>query len=212
MGFKKVFSISFLPVLLLGFLFIVLMIWKFSSKAELPVLENDEVQKSAQDGPIKENIAKVPIPNPVTMSQKTMESMSVTNIEDDAAIQEQLDHDRLQQKQIKDLRIKLEQTNLELEQEKAFAEINKLKKENRGAFNEPNVDGQNNSLEIKVDYIGGDSVKKDAILSIGGISYQVKVKSNPIANVQVVSISDSSVTLHFSAPQALTKTIDYKPE
>jgi len=27
-----------------------------------------------------------------------------------------------------------------------------------------------------------------------------------------VSISDSSVTLHFSAPQDLTKTIDYKPE
>ena len=66
--------------------------------------------------------------------------------------------------------------------------------------------------EIKVDYIGGDNVKKEAILSIGGTSYQVKEKSNPTDNIQVVSISDSSVTLHFSAPQELTKTIDYKPE
>ena len=64
--------------------------------------------------------------------------------EEDAAIQEQLDRDRQQQKQTKDLKIKLEQTNLELEQEKALAEINKLKKENTGAFNEPAVDGQNN--------------------------------------------------------------------
>ena len=117
-----------------------------------------------------------------------------------------------QQKQTKDLKIKLEQTNLELEQEKALAEINKLKKENMGAFNEPAVEGQNNLPEIKVEYIGGNSVKKEAILSIGGTSYQVKEKSSPTDNIQVVSISDSSVTLHFSAPQELTKTIDYKPE
>ena len=131
---------------------------------------------------------------------------------EDTAIQEQLDRDRRQQKQTKDLKIKLEQTNLELEQEKAIAEINKLKKENTGAFNEPTADGQNNLPEIKVDYIGGNGVKKEAILSIGGASYQVKEKSSPTANIQVVSISDSSVTLHFSAPEEMTKTIDYKPE
>ena len=131
---------------------------------------------------------------------------------EDTAIQELLDRDRRQQKQTKDLKIKLEQTNLELEQEKAIAEINKLKKENRGAFDEPALEGQKNLPEIKVDYIGGNNVKKEAILSIGGISYQVKEKSNPTADIQVVSISDSSVTLHFSAPEELTKTIDYKPE
>lgn len=132
--------------------------------------------------------------------------------QEDAAIEQQLDHDRQQQKQTKDLKIKLEQTNLELEQEKALAQINKLKRENRGIFDEPLVEGQKNLPEIKVDYIGGDSVKKEAIVSIGGTSYQVKEKSNLTAEAQVVSISDSSVTLHFSAPQDLTKTIDYKPQ
>ena len=131
---------------------------------------------------------------------------------EDTAIQQQLDRDRRQQKQTKDLKIKLEQTNLELEQEKALAEINKLKKENRGAFDESALEGQKNLPEIKLDYIGGNNVKKEAILSIGGISYQVKEKSSPAADIQVVSISDSSVTLHFSAPEELTKTIDYKPE
>ena len=101
---------------------------------------------------------------------------------------------------------------MELEQEKAVAEINKLKKENIGAFNEPSENGQNNLPDIKVEYIGGDNVKKEAILSIGSTSYQVKPNSSLTDNIQVVSISDSSVTLHFSAPQDLTKTIDYKPE
>ena len=98
----------------------------------------------------------------------TVDRSPVTANEDDAVIQKQLDRDRRQQKQTKDLKTKLEQTNLELEQEKALAELNKLKKENRGAFNGPTVDGQNELPEIKVEYIGGDSVKKEAILSIGG--------------------------------------------
>lgn len=189
---------STLPALLFGLLFICLLIWKFTSKADLSVLGSTEIQN--------------PVQNPVMVSQMTSEPDPVTSNEDDAAIQEQLDRDRLQQKHTKDLKIQLEQTDLELEQEKALAQINKLKKENVGAFNEPAVDGQNNLPEIIVNYIGGDNAKKEAILSIGGTSYQVKEKSNPIANIQVVSISDSSVTLHFSAPQDLIKTIEYKPE
>jgi hypothetical protein len=166
-------------------------------------------------------VPKVLIPDTRSSSkvaeQETIEGGStpgkqLTAEQDDAAIQQQLDRDRRQQKQTKDLKIKLEQTNLELEQEKALAEINKLKKDNMEAFDEPSVIGVNNLPEIKVDYIGGDSVKKEAILSIGGASYQVKEKSYPLENIQVVSICDSSVTLHFSAPQDLTKTIEYKPE
>jgi len=140
------------------------------------------------------------------------DQVSETLIEDDAAIQQQLDRDRQEQKQTKYLKTKLEQTNLELEQEKAIAEINKLKMENRGTFKEPGIDGQKNLPEIKVEYIGGDSVKKEAILSIAGANYQVKEKSSPTDTIRVVSISDSGVTLHFSGPPELTKTIDYKPE
>jgi hypothetical protein len=194
MDFKRTSLKLIFPALLLGFLIIGLLFLKISSKANSTILENNEIQNSA----------------PVT--QSASEPAPEMNNKEDVAIQEQLDRDRRQQKRTKDLKIKLEQTNLELEQEKSLAEINKLKKENMDPFNDPPVDGQNNFPEIKVSYIGGDSVKKEAILSIGGASYQVKEKSNPIANIQVVSISDSSVTLHFSAPQDLTKTIDYKPE
>ncbi len=198
MDFKNMSIKSIFPVLLIGLLFVGLLIWKFSpapstSPSEMPL-----------------NVGAPQGTDPIA-KQVSEPAQGISN-EEDAAIQQQLDRDRRQQKQTKDLKIKLEQTNLELEQEKALAEINKLKKENMVAFNEPTVDGQNNLPEIKVDYIGGDSVKKEAILSIGGASYQVKEKSMPLANIQVVSISDSNVTLHFSAPQDLTKTIDYKPE
>jgi len=132
--------------------------------------------------------------------------------EDDAAIQQQLDQDREHQKQTKELRVKLEQINLELEQEKALAEIDKLKKDNAGAFSDPMPEGQNNLPEIKIDYIGGSDSSHEAIISIGGASYQVKVNSSPTDNIQVTAISDSSVTLHFSGPVALTKTFDFKPE
>lgn len=203
MDFKNMSLKPIFPMVLLGLLLIGLLFWKLSSKADLSALENNEIQNSIQNETIQ---------NSITVPQMASEPVPRTSSEEDSVIQEQLDHDRRQQKQTKDLKIKLEQTNLELEQEKAISEINKLKKENMGSFNEPAADGQNNLPEIKVDYIGGDSIKKEAILSIGGASYQVKEKSSPITNVQVMSISDSSVTLHFSAPQDLTKTIDYKPE
>jgi hypothetical protein len=198
MGFKGMSLKSILPVLLPALLLMGLLSWKFFFKTDSPVSENDEAQNSLQN--------QDPIP------QTASEPAPVIGNEDDVAIQQQLDRDRLQQKQTKDLKIKLEQINLELEGEKALAQLDQIKKENRGAFNDPAGDGQNELPEIKVDYIGGDSVKKEAILSIGGTSYQVKERSSPVANIQVVTISDSNVTLHFGAPQNLTKTIDYKPE
>ena len=196
MDFKKISLKSISAALLPGILIIGLFIWKFSFQNE----------------PVKETAVTQAPQSPAMAPLIARELPPGTSKEEDTAIQEQLDRDRRQQKQTKDLKIKLEQTNLELEQEKALAQINKFKKENMEAFNEPATDAQNNLPEIKIDYIGGDSVKKEAILSIGGASYQVKEKSAPLANIQVVSISDSSVTLHFSAPEELTKTIDYKPE
>ncbi|MBF0511633.1 MAG: hypothetical protein HQL13_04805 [Candidatus Omnitrophica bacterium] len=69
-----------------------------------------------------------------------------------------------------------------------------------------------NAPEIKVDYIGGNEKKREAIVSIGQVSYQVKEKSNPTDNVQVLGISDSSVTFEIGPPINATKTIDFKPE
>ena len=202
MDFKKMLFKSIVFVLFPGLLLMGLLFWKL----------NYETQNSVQNQPVKEIAGQCQLKNPLAPPQVTSELVPGISKEEEAAIQEQLDRDRKQQKQTKDLKIKLEQTNLELEREKALAEINKLKKENVGVFNEPAVGGQNNLPEIKVNYIGGDSTKKEAIVSIGGASYQVKEKTSPTADIQVISISDSSVTLHFSAPEELTKTIDYKPE
>jgi hypothetical protein len=202
MDFKGVSLKLMGPIVLLSFLLIGLWLWQ----------SNNGTQNATQNEPVKEHFENAAPQNPLATAQVTGQPAPVASKEEEAAIQEQFDRDRKQQKQTKDLKIKLEQTNLELEQEKALADINKLKKENVGAFNEPATGGQNNLPEIKVDYIGGDSTKKEAILSINGASYQVKEKSSPTADIQVLSISNSSVTLHFSAPEELTKTIDYKPE
>jgi len=195
MDFKNLPLKPVILVLSLGFLLFISLLWGFSSKADLPIWGNSTAQDALPD-------PAPPVLQPAVMAGN----------EDDFAIQEQLDRDRLEQNQTKDLKIKLEQTNLELEQEKAYAQLNKLKMENVGVLNETAVEGNNKIPEIKIEYIGGNSVNKEAILSIGGTSYQVKERSFPVGDIQVVSITDSSVTLHFSAPQDMTKIIDYKPE
>lgn len=211
MDFKKLQAI--LPFILIGLLFCGFLIWNVFLKNNTSASENDVLPSptvNLQNKPIglKEPIQAPPVKVGKVVNQLSSEAGN----QDDSEIQEQLDRDRQQQKITKDLKNKLEQTNLELEQEKAVAEINKLKKDNIGAFNDPSENGQTNLPDIKVEYIGGDSVKKEAILSIGSASYQVKPNSSVTDNIQVISISDSSVTLHFSAPQNLTKTFDYKPE
>jgi len=204
MEFKKESLKLMISAVLLGlFLFGVIM-WEITSKNNLSAEDKVETASPLQEQSAQEIALKPIVPN--------VQVLSVLDKENDAAIQKQLDRDREEQKQTKYLRTKLEQTNLELEEEKDLAEINKLKIENRGAFKEPTIDGQDNLPEVKVDYIGGDSLKKEAIITISGSSYQVREKSSPQDNIKVMSISDTGVTLHFSAPQDLTKTIEYKPE
>jgi hypothetical protein len=211
MDFKKFFSNTILTTSLLVIFVMGVISWKFLPKSNSSPLENVEILPLTPEGesnvPVKRVIKNLPV-------QVALDRESTLDIsqKDDASIQEQFDRDRDDQRQTKYLKTKLEQTNLELEQEKALAEINKLKMENTGIFNDPASEGQKNLPEVKVEYIGGDSVKKEAILSIAGARFQVKEKSSLTDNIQVVSISDSSVTLHFSSPVALTKTIDYKPE
>jgi hypothetical protein len=127
-------------------------------------------------------------------------------------MKEQMDNDRLQQKKIKILKLQLEQTNLQLEQEKALSEISKLEKENAGVVNVATDQGQDKYPDVKVIYIGGTAEKKEAILSINGNDYSVKEKNKPVKNVEVLSITDTGVFLHFILPQDLKLNIEYKPE
>ena len=212
MDFKRLSQNKlFLPALAVLFV-IVLLVGKSFIKTASTSQENPEAVNSSPVLLSKDTLVKPAIQKESSEKDFSKNSISDASNEDDAAIQDQLDRDRQAQKQTKYLKTKLEQTNLKLEQEKALAEINKLKIDNMGAFKDPTEESQKNFPEIKVEYIGGNDVKKEAIVSIAGTNYQVKAKSNPTDNIQVVSISDSSVTLHFSAPQDLTKTIDYKPE
>ena len=196
MEFKNISLKYISSFILIGILFIGLLIWRISIKTNRSDGENIEGPTAFQNEVVNEND----------------ESEVESNKQEDKEIQEQFDQDRQQQKLTKVLRIKLEQTNIELEQEKALTEIYKLKKENVGTFKESAIGGQNNLPEIKVEFIGGDSIKKEAILSISGSDYKIKEKTSLMDNIKVMSISDSSVTLHFSSPQELTKTIEYKPE
>ena len=212
MEFKNMFQNKMLlPVLLLIVVILVLLGISFfkTGSSELAI---SNTSNPVPIVPVKENVVEQPVQGPIPVSQSVSHPAFTSNSSEDVEIQDQLDRDRQQQKLTKDLKNKLEQTNLELEQEKALSEINKLKKENLGSFNDTSEDGQNNLPEVKVEYIGGDSVKKEAILSIGNTSYQVKEKSSPTDNIQILSISDTSVTIHFSSPQNLTKTIEFKPE
>ena len=157
-----------------------------SSVRELPVLPTNNIS------PIKE------------FSEDDTQSMK--------DMKEQMDSDRLQQKKIKMLKLQLEQTNLQLEQEKALSEISKLERENTSVVNDSTDQGQDKYPEVKVIYIGGTSKDKQAILSINGNNYSVKENNKPVKNVEVLSISDASVTVHFNLPQDLRTTIEYKPE
>jgi len=208
MGFDKLFSKQVIMPVLLLIVIVGVVLFKFTNK---PPAEPDSTISASS----LNKMQTADVEPPMKLPDSTQKLIDVQNLDtasqDAASIQSQFDWDRKQQKETKDLKIKLEQTDLELEQEKAEAQINKLKKENMGAFNDP-TETQNGLPEIRVDYIGGDSHQKEAILSINGESYQVKEKFNPTDNIQVVAISDSSVTLHFDKPQDMTKTFDYKPE
>jgi len=205
-SFKLILFLSLVGVLIL------MIAWKMFFETDPSKSENLEALTTTSIEPVGHVSIR---PNIQTQSFEGAfgkGSESNTPSEEEKDFQKELDHDREEQKQTKFLKAKLEQTDLELEQEKAQAEIDKLRKEDKGNYKELAIDGQKNIPDVIVEYIGGNDVKKEAILSIAGSNYKVKERSSPLDNIQVISISDSSVTLHFSAPQELTKTIDYKPE
>jgi len=154
--------------------------------------------QAVSPGPVNK---RIPIKETLQEDSQSMKEMK-----------EQMDSDRLQQKKIKMLKLQLEQTNLQLEQEKARSQISKLEKENISVVNDSNQQGQDKYPDVKVVYIGTTASSKEAIVSINGNNYSVKEKNMPVKNVRVDAITDNSVTLHFSLPQDLKTTIEYKPE
>ena len=201
MDFKKLNGRAIILLALAGVMVSVMVITRMAVGGSIPELRPQPMIESNQSGPIRL------IPYSQQMKETTPEdSPSIKEMK------EQIESDRLQQKKIKTLKLQLEQTNLQLEQEKSLSEISKLEKENTGVVNVSNGQGQGKYPDIKVIYIGGTAESKEAILSINGNNYSVKEKNRPVKNVQVLSITDTNVTVHFNLPQDLMTTIEYKPE
>ena len=127
-------------------------------------------------------------------------------------MKEQMERYRKQQRQIKMLKMQFEQINLQLENEKAQTEINKLKRENAGYVKDSGSQEETGFPVIKIIYIGGDAIEKEAIVSIDGTSYSVKPKDRPVSNVEILGISDMGIEIHFSTPHELTTMINYVQE
>ena len=126
----------------------------------------------------------------------------VTMNDNDAILKkmtEQMEKDREQQRRIKNLKMQREETDLELEEQKALSELNKFKKDSIGSVNRENsVDDSN--MDIKIVYLGGVEAQKEAILSINGTNYSVKNKDRPLKNIEVLSIANNDVTIRFLTP------------
>ena len=201
MDFKKLNGRAVILLALAGVMVFVMIITRMAVHESNPEQRSQPMIESNQSGPIRL------IPYSRQMKETTPEDSSLIK-----EMKEQIESDRLQQKKIKTLKLQLEQTNLQLEQEKSLSEISKLEKENTGVVNVSNGQGQGKYPDIKVIYIGGTAESKEAILSINGNNYSVKEKNKPVKNVQVLSITDTNVTVHFNLPQDLMTTIEYKPE
>ena len=212
MDFKKLNLRSFIFLVLAGLMLFVTIIIRMAS-------HESKFEQSPQSVTTMENKTIIPaiesnqgIPIGQTNNSGQMKGLTEEDTQSMKEMKEQMDNDRLQQKKIKILKLQLEQTNLQLEQEKALFEISKLEKENTSVVNVSNGQGQDKYPDVKVIYIGGTVEGKEAILSINGNNYSVKEKNKPVKNMEVVSITDTAVTVHFNLPQDLMTTIEYKPE
>ena len=75
------------------------------------------------------------------------------------AFTERMKEEREQERRITDLKMKREETDLELEEQKALSELNRFKQDGIGSVNEGNsTEGPN--MNIKIVYLGGTDSKK----------------------------------------------------
>ena len=211
MEFKRINTRAMVLISIAGFLILMAIVSNFKPK-NTAVFDN-QIQAPALPGPVF-NGSTSPVTQPQAVGQR-LNTMSLSEDEDEAVQREmkgQMDKDRNQQRQIKMLKMQLEQINLQLDNEKALTEINKLKKENAGYVKDSNLQAGVGFPSIRIIYIGGTDIGKEAILSIDGTSYSVKEKDKPVSNVEVLSVTGKSVKVHFSAPHELTTVINYVQE
>ena len=201
MDFKKLNGRAIILLALAGSMPFVMIITRMAVHESIPEQRPQSMIESNQSAPVR-----------LMSYSRQMKEVTPEDSPSIKEMKEQIESDRLQQKKIKTLKLQLEQTNLQLEQEKSLSEISKLEKENTGVVNVSNGQGQGKYPDIKVIYIGGTAESKEAILSINGNNYSVKEKNRPVKNVQVLSITDTAVVVHFNLPQDVTTTIEYKPE
>ena len=204
MEFKRINTRAMVLISIAVFLILMTIVSNFKSKSTI-----------VPDNQIQELALPEPPQHPVLRTTLTSGVEVVSEDEDEAVQREmkgQMDKDRNQQRQIKMLKMQLEQINLQLDNEKALTEINKLKKENAGYVKDSNLQAGVGFPSIRIIYIGGTDIGKEAILSIDGTSYSVKEKDRPVSNVEVLSVTGKSVKVHFSAPHELTTVINYVQE
>jgi hypothetical protein len=200
MEFKRINTRAMVLISIAGFLILMTIVSNFKPKST--AVPDNQIQAPA-------------LPGPVFAVGQRLNTMSLSEDEDEVVQREmkgQMDKDRNQQRQIKMLKMQLEQINLQLDNEKALTEINKLKKENAGYVKDSNLQAGAGFPSIRIIYIGGTDIGKEAILSIDGTSYSVKEKDRPVSNVEVLSVTGKSVKVHFSAPHELTTVINYVQE
>lgn len=130
--------------------------------------------------------------------------------EDDAldlkALRQQMNKQRDIQQQIKLHNLELEQTKVQLEQEKALAEMNQLRKANLGIVKDPNGDGMLSLPDTKVIFLSASEKGKEAILSINGGNYTVKEGDRPLNNVLVKLIDNKGVTILVNGEKEIVLT------
>jgi len=204
MEFKRINTRGMILISIAGFLILMTIVSNFKSKStDVP---NNQTQAPA----LPPSVFKQP-----ELVRQHLNTIIPSDDEDELvqrAMKDQMDKDRNQQRQIKMLKMQLEQINLQLDNEKALTEINKLKKENAGYVKDSNSQAGTGFPSIRIIYIGGTDTGKEAILSIDGTSYSVKEKDRPVTDVEILNVTDKSVKVHFSAPRELTTVINYVQE
>lgn len=129
---------------------------------------------------------------------------------DDAALNamiEDMEKDRVEQRMIRALKMRKQETDLELEEQKSRAELNRLR--NLNPPQEAKA-GDTSNLDVKIIYLGGNETDKEAILSVNGSSYSVKVRDRILEDFEVVSITDTGVIMRSLKAPFQTATYQFK--
>jgi hypothetical protein len=111
------------------------------------------------------------------------------------ALRDQMNKERGIQQQIKLHNLELERTKVQLEQEKALAEMNQLRKTNLGIVRDPNGNGTVALPDIKLIFLSSSEKVREAILTINGTNYTVKEGDKPLDNILVKTIKEKGALI-----------------